>query len=188
MSCCSTINDTHKQKEFKARVYAVLYVYFEISLHRAIQISGYETMTPKVLETAMLYELTHENALFQKSQMFFASFLLDILDEETPRISYEYTKCLNNAYLYAKYALDLTTVEDFESIILDSVLNFVDLDHILQNKIKITPQNVHILPTKLSPIPITRIDTQYLELIHKNELSWAPTTDIEHILYSAMGF
>ena len=190
---CTTINIVDYYQNFQCRVYAIIHVFFDASLRRAIEISElYETsITPKIMRIALMYELTAQNGLIQSKLQFFNAFLLHNVNEDNCIDeycvgAYELAHFLIISYRFALRMLKNNKHVLYQKLFLDLVLNFIDLEFILNHNIELNAFIIPSLPKKEDIFPILEIDNDVLKVIDSENFVWNPSNDLEYIVYSSI--
>lgn len=191
MSCTSlSQNMAQTHEHFQCRVYAIIYIFFDISLQRALQIAENENtfVTASIMQESLFYELSHPEGLIQRYQEFFGAYLLDNVSESTTNP--ENVRALGMeilvAFTFAQYMISNGHHAQYQRVFMDAVMNSVDLMVVMQNNVVLDSTNVRFVPRKTHHLQIPELDEEFLDEIRHDNVEWSAQTDIEHIIYSAI--
>jgi hypothetical protein len=180
---CTNPNISDQYEVFQARIYSIVYVFFEMSLLRAMQISEHrETQVDsEIMRLGLLYELVHTDALIQRFQPFLQAYLLQDFGEDFSD-AYVLANELMITYTFTLRMIQSGRHSEFQRRFLQCVMNLTDLESLCN--MDLTRVDWNTLPRKERFMNLMDLDTLFLQEL--NELQWTPSTDIEHIIFSAI--
>lgn len=183
---CTNPSITDQYDVFQARIYSIVYVFFEVSLLRAMQIGEYRgtLVDSTIMREGLMYELMHADALIQQFQGFLNAYLLEQFDGEVFENAYVLSNELLLAYNFAHRMIRHGQHREYQQRFLECVMNLTNLESLSTADLRTVDWDE--LPRKERFMALADLDVTFLQDLREQEYDWTPTTDIEHIIFSAI--